>query len=149
HDALPIFFLMLGIFFISLPFISGINSVNLDVSRYTDHLPEIRDQLHSRYQLLKTKAYDGYGLTLNIDPVNYIIARVEQIGSFLLKSFPNYLSSLFEWTLLVPLFLYFFFVESENASRKIFKAVPNSIFEKTYVLFSQFNIDRKSTRLNS
>lgn len=132
--------LMLGIFFISLPFISGINNVNLDVSRYTDHLPEIKNQLQMKYQLLKSKAYEGFGITLNIDPVNYIIARVEQVGSFLLKSFPNYLSSLFEWMLLVPLFLYFFFIESENVSRKIFKAVPNSIFEKSYVLFSQFNM---------
>lgn len=132
--------LMLGIIFASLPFISALNNVNLDTSKYTDHMPEIRDQLQSKYELLKQKGRENFGINFNVDPVSYVIGQLEHIGAFLLKSFPNYLSSLFEWMLLVPLFLYFFFVESENVSRRIFKAVPNSIFEKSYVLFSQFNM---------
>jgi putative permease len=41
--------------------------------------------------------------------------------------------------LLVPLFLYFFFIESGKYRQKLLEAVPNPIFEKSYVLFSQFN----------
>lgn len=132
--------LILGVIFLAQPFISGFSRVSLDMGQYTDHLPELRNLLQNKYYSLKVKAFEKFGVTLNLDPVNYIISKTETIGPLLLKSFPNYLSSFFEWILLVPMFLYFFFVESGNLSKKILKAVPNPIFEKSYVLFSQFNM---------
>src|SRR5690606_11767037 len=50
-----------------------------------------------------------------------------------------YVSSFLEWLLLVPMFLYFFFMQSRSFSTRFMQAIPNPIFEKTYVLFSQFN----------
>ncbi len=52
---------------------------------------------------------------------------------------PEFLSSFFEWLLLVPMFLYFFFFQSQRLGRSLMAMIPNSLFEKTYVLFSQFN----------
>lgn len=132
--------LILGIGFFSLPVISIINNMSLDVSRYTEHLPELRNLLQDKYYALKVKAFEKFGVTLNLDPVSYIISKTETVGPLLFKSFPNYLSSFFEWVLLVPLFLYFFYFESRNLSHNILKAVPNPIFEKSYVLFTQFNM---------
>src|SRR5690606_22051376 len=80
-----------------------------------------------------------YGIQLNIDPVNFFIGKVETHGTEFIGNITKYVSSLFEWILLVPLFLYFFFMESRDFSRKFLEAIPNPIFEKTYVLFSQFN----------
>jgi putative permease len=67
------------------------------------------------------------------------MSKIESQGSVLISQFPDYLSSLFEWMLLVPLFLYFFFMESSEFSRSFLRSIPNPIFEKSYVLFSQFN----------
>jgi putative permease len=67
------------------------------------------------------------------------MGKLETHGTDLLSSFPNYLSLLLEWFILVPIFLYFFFMESRQFSRGLLEAIPNPIFEKSYVLFSQFN----------
>jgi putative permease len=37
------------------------------------------------------------------------------------------------------MFLYFFFIQSKQFGRRFLEGIPNQIFEKTYVLFSQFN----------
>jgi putative permease len=74
-----------------------------------------------------------------VDPVSFVMAKVEVYGSDLVAQIPTYLSSLFEWLLLVPLFLYFFFMESGRFNRQFLEGVPNPIFEKSYVLISQFN----------
>jgi putative permease len=67
------------------------------------------------------------------------MGKLEAHGTDFLAQVPNYLSHFFEWMLLVPLFLYFFFIESGRFRNKFLESVPNPIFEKSYVLFSQFN----------
>src|SRR5690606_32250266 len=95
--------------------------------------------LQDKYFALKVKVFEEYGIRLDIDPVNYLVGKIEVQTAALLGQFPNILSVIFEWMLLVPLFLYFFFMKTHKFSRKFLDAIPNQIFEKSYVLFSQFN----------
>lgn len=136
---LYLFLMFLGLFFLTFPLLATLYNVDTDFTKLSNQLPEAQKIIQDKFFLFKIKVFEKYGIRLNLDPVNYMVSKMETQGSDLLARFPDYLSTFFEWMLLVPLFLYFFFKESSNFSQRIMTAIPNPIFEKTYVLFSQFN----------
>ncbi|MGE3609621.1 MAG: AI-2E family transporter [Bacteriovoracaceae bacterium] len=131
--------LLLGLSFSLFPIFAAIYNADTSVSEFSQQLPIIQQVLQEKFFILKVKIFEKWGLRLNLDPVNYIVSKLESSGANLLQHIPDYISTLFEWVLLVPMFLYFFFIESRNFTEKIMESIPNPIFEKTYVLFSQFN----------
>jgi putative permease len=131
--------MMMGALFLFFPLFATIYNIDTDATQLSNQLPEVEKILQDKYFSFKVWVFEQYGWKLNLDPVNFIIGKIETQGALLLSHFPDYLSALFEWILLVPLFLYFFFMESSEFSRHFLEAVPNPIFEKSYVLFSQFN----------
>ncbi|HXH32052.1 MAG TPA: AI-2E family transporter [Bacteriovoracaceae bacterium] len=135
------FFLMtLGISFLFFPLFATIYNIDTDFMRLSAQLPEVQKTLHEKFVTLNEIFFKRFGFYLKMDPVNYLMTKLQIQGADVLNQFPDYLSSVFEWMLLVPLFLYFFFMESKNFGVRFLEAIPNSIFEKTYVLFTQFNI---------
>lgn len=128
-----------GLSFLLFPFIATINNVDTDFTSLTNQIPEVQKVLQEKFFALKVTIFEKTGYKLNIDPVGYFIKKLELNGAELISLIPNYISNLFEWVLLVPLFIYFLFFESKKLNKKILDLVPNSIFEKSYVLFSQFN----------
>jgi len=95
--------------------------------------------LYEKFHAIQSNILTKFGIRLNIDPAKMLMSKLETHGLSLINQFPEYLSVLFEWMLLVPLFLYFFFIESHKLKIRFLEIIPNPIFEKTYVLFSQFN----------
>lgn len=132
--------LILSVFVIFIVTVTiSIYKVNTNLGTFTVDIYQGQNLLRDKFILLKEGLFDRYGIRLNIDPVSFIISKLEIFGSELLEQIPSFISVFFEWILLVPLFLYFFFKESRGFSRKFLEAIPNPIFEKSYVLFSQFN----------
>jgi putative permease len=131
--------LVLGVCFALFPLFAAFYNIDADFGRFTDQLPELEKQLQDKYFVFKVYVFEKFGYRINIDPVSFVVKKLETSGVLLLAKIPNYLSSFFEWLLLVPMFLYFFFFQSSQFGANLLKAIPNSIFEKTYVLFSQFN----------
>lgn len=129
----------LGVMFSLFPIFATLYSVDTDYTKLTQQLPEVQKVLQDKFFILKVELFERFGVTIKTDPVSFLVTKFEQQGSELLNQFPVYLSALFEWLLLVPLFLYFFFMESRRFAGKFLESIPNPIFEKTYVLFSQFN----------
>ena len=131
--------LILGVCFSLFPLFAAFYNIDTDFSKFASQLPEVQKTLQEKYFTIKVYVFEKFGYRLNIDPVTFMIKKLEKSGASLLSQIPDYLSSFFEWLLLVPMFLYFFFFQSKNVGRKLLSTIPNSIFEKTYVLFSQFN----------
>jgi putative permease len=128
-----------GTAFLFFPFFATLNSANTDFTSFADQLPELQRVLQDKFFAFKVLVFEKYGFKLNIDPVSFLMSKLETHGTDLLSQIPVYLSLLLEWVLLVPVFLYFFFMESQQFSRRFLEGIPNPIFEKSYVLFSQFN----------
>lgn len=140
RQRLSYFLLMMtGIVFLCFPLFATLYNVDTDFGQFSNQLPEIQKMLQDKFFAYKVKVFEKYGIRLNLDPVNFLMAKLEAHGTVFLSHFPDFISTIFEWLLLVPLFLYFFFMESRRFSRSFLEAVPNPIFEKSYVLFSQFN----------
>ena len=131
--------LILGVSFSLFPLFGALYNIDTDFSKFTDQLPEIEKRLQDKFFVFKVYVFEKFGYRMNIDPVSMIIKGLEKNGALLLAQIPNYLSSFFEWLLLVPMFLYFFFFQKKNFISNFMRSIPNSVFEKTYVLFSQFN----------
>ena len=131
--------MMLGLTFLCFPIIATIYNSDTDFTKFSSQVSEIEHVLSDKFFAFKVKVFEKYGLKINVDPVKFVMTRVDSYGTEFLSQFPTYISSLFEWLLLVPLFLYFFFMESGHFGRKLLESVPNPIFEKSYVLISQFN----------
>jgi putative permease len=131
--------LILGVSFSLFPLFAALYNIDTDFSKFSDQLPNIERRLQDKFFFIKVYVFEKYGYRINVDPVTYVVKHLESSGAIILGQVPNYLSSFFEWMLLVPMFLYFFFFQSKNFGASFMRAIPNSIFEKTYVLFSQFN----------
>lgn len=133
------FIMLLGVSFMFFPLFATLYNMDTDFGKLSSQLPEAQKILQDKVFALKVKVFDRFGIKLQLDPVNFIMAKIEAQGSTFLSHIPDYLSGMFEWMLLVPLFLWFFFMESRTLSQQLLEAIPNPIFEKSYVLFSQFN----------
>jgi putative permease len=133
------FLLILALTFLFFPMFATFYNAETDLGSLSEQLPQIQKIIQDKFFLFKVNFFEKYGIRVNLDPVNYMMSKLEFFGSDFVSRFPDYLSSVFEWMLLVPMFLYFFFKESGNFGTKLMEAIPNPIFEKTYVLFSHFN----------
>jgi putative permease len=131
--------LILGVCFSLFPIFATIYSVDTDFTQLSEQLPVLQNKLQDLFFKFKVYVFERFGFKINIDPVSFLAGKIETEGTLLLGQIPIYLSSFFEWMLLVPMFLYFFFIQSKSFKTSFMRAIPNPIFEKTYVLFSQFN----------
>lgn len=131
--------LILGVVFSMFPLFAAFYNIDTDFSKFSAQLPELQKNLQDKFFIFKVYVFEKIGYRINIDPVSFVVRKLEKQGALLLAQIPTYLSSFFEWMLLVPMFLYFFFFQSKKFSHKFLRSIPNSIFEKTYVLTSQFN----------
>jgi putative permease len=131
--------ILTGLSLLTLPLIATLYSLDTDFSGLLKQTPEVQKILKDKYFIFKVAFFERFGIRLNFDPVTWTVQEIERQGSNFLTHFPNYLSTIFEWMLLVPMFLYFFFMESRRFSNRIVEGIPNPIFEKAYVLFTQFN----------
>lgn len=134
-----ILLLVLGITFLLFPFFATLYSSGTDLGSWTEQLPRLQKIIQDKFFLFKVSFFEKYGIRVNLDPVNFMMSKLEFFGSDFISRFPDYISAIFEWLLLVPMFLYFFFKESNRIGNKLMEAIPNPIFEKSYVLFSHFN----------
>jgi putative permease len=131
--------LVLGVVFSLLPVFALINSVDTKISMLSSQMPSLQMILQEKFSDFKSLIQDNFGFTITADPVTLLVQYLQKMGSLLINEIPDYLSYFFEWILLLPMFLYFFFFQSKKLGTKILEFIPNPIFEKTYVLFSQFN----------
>lgn len=122
-----------------IPLVATLYNAETDFQQLIKHFPELRVKTQLKYLIFREYFLEKTGVNLSLDPITYVMRNIESQGANLLAQIPKLISVILEWMFLVPLFLYFFFKESKNLKIKFMELVPNSIFEKTYFLFSQFN----------
>jgi putative permease len=130
---------VLGVCFSLFPLFAALYNVDTDFSSISSQMPQLQNTLQQKFLGFKIYIFEKFSYQIQIDPVTFLVKKLETHGTVLLNQIPVYLSSFFEWLLLLPMFLYFFFFQSKRFGFKFLEAIPNPIFEKTYVLFSQFN----------
>ncbi len=120
--------LIAGVSFSLFPLFAAIYNIDTDFSKFSDQLPEIERRLQDKFFVFKVYVFERFGYQLTVDPVSYLIKKVETNGSLLLAQVPTYLSSFLEWLLLVPMFLYFFFFQSKRIGTNFLRSAGERSF---------------------
>jgi len=124
---------------VSIPLVGFLFEIDDNLSTILSQAPRIRVLFYEGYFKLQSFLHLKVGINLSSDPMRLMASQIERYGESLVGFIPTLVSSLFEWIILIPLFSYFFFKESEEIYERSLQLIPNSLFEKFYVLTSQFN----------
>ena len=125
--------------FILVPLVYSVLELDSDIQAIKYELPRIQYVIESKYSIFRTWAYSSYGIEMKPTLVSQLAQKIQSKSEIFIMKIPGLLSTLLEWAILLPLFLYFFFSESHRTKEKLLSYIPNNYFEKTYVLFHQFN----------
>jgi putative permease len=123
----------------SYPIIKVVPAINKQTKHVQYYFPKIEHYLKVNYQLFRTKLKKHTGMEVDGEAINDFINYGQDLSKSVLLNIPVILTSLLEWILLVPLFLFFLLKDGNNFKRLVLGVVPNSIFERFYYLFHQFN----------
>ena len=121
------------------PIVSIIDTITTEASNLSSFWLKLDTLLKEKFLKLQSFALDQFDIQLDFNPTKTLISKMQQQGQQVLVWLPKMLSTTIEWVILVPLFLVFFFKDSQTLKRSFFKIVPNAYFERVYVLFHQFN----------
>ena len=135
-------YVILTLFFTILifyPFISAIEAINLEYDRFVSYLPKLESYLRLKYLFLMDYFQDKFGYKIEFNPVDSIIAYIQNMLTGVIGYIPKFLTQVFEWLFLIPLFLIFILKDADRFRILLVQVIPNSVVEKTYYLLSQFN----------
>jgi putative permease len=123
----------------AVPLVMGVTAIIDELSNFQNYIPRFEKFFITQYEFFNQKISDTFGLTITKpDLAKYAWDLKSYIQGSIIY-FPKMLSTVFEWSLLVPLFVFFMLKDGHDTTKLFFKLVPNVIFEKTYYLFHQFN----------
>ncbi len=127
------------IFIFSYPIIKGIKTIGEESHKIEFYLPKLENYLRQQYALLKTGIEERFNYEITTNPVDKVVEFGQENTRQIFVYLPKIIGSLLEWGLLIPLFLFFILKDERKVRFNFIKIVPNSIVEKAYYLYHQFN----------
>lgn len=130
-----------GFLFLSIyPVVNVVPTITKEAERLRYFLPKVESYLKKGYKNLKEEAFDRFGYKIEQEEFPIEILKIgTDTSKAVLLSIPKYLGSLLEWVLVIPFFLFFLLKDDFKIRRSILAITPNSIFERFYNLYYQFN----------
>lgn len=130
---------IIGIVLFSYPFIKLVPDFKNKVNQIEEYVPRVEQYARSKFESVKEniKTYTGY--ELDIDPVDSLLINAEKSIRNVIVYVPELLGSIFEWIILIPLFVFFIMKDGRTFVGIFLKITPNPIVEKVYYLTNQFN----------
>lgn len=127
------------IFFTTYPVVKVVPTVVKEAENFQYYLPKVENYLRVKYLEGKVKLKEKTGFELSDKYINQSIDVAKRTTTNVLLSIPKILASFLEWVFIVPLFIFFLLRDGKKFKQLVLKLTPNSIFERTYYLFHQFN----------
>lgn len=127
------------IFIFSYPVVKTVKTISDESHKFEYYLPKLESYLRGKYRYVKTEVQERFNYEIKTNPVDKLVEIGQENTQQIVVFLPKIIGSLLEWSLLIPLFL-FFIIRDERRVRFLFiKIVPNNIVEKAYYLYHQFN----------
>ena len=134
-------FILVGglLFLFSYPVIEAVKTIGEESHKIEYYLPKLENYLRGKYKVLQDEVKTRFNYEITGNPVDKLIDFAQENTKQVFVFLPKIIGSLVEWGLLIPLLL-FFILRDERKVRFLFiKIVPNSIVERAYYLYHQFN----------
>lgn len=121
------------------PIILAIPFIKNEVVVLQEFLPRIQEIIGVKYEIIRTAVLGRTGFDMGDRMVHDTLTYLSTNSKEVALRLPGYLASFLEWLFVTPLFLFFFLTEGRTFKFMTLRLVPNSIFERSYQLFHQFN----------
>lgn len=132
--------LVVGSFFLlAYPIVKGFQTVSEEAHKIEYYLPKLETYLRLKYADFKLGVYDRFNYEITANPVDSLISVGKETTKSVFVYLPQIITSLLEWSFMIPLFLFFILKDERRMRFLMMKIVPNNIVEKTYYLYHQFN----------
>ncbi len=123
----------------TIPILKVIPVIKEEGDHLEEYIPKMEAFVREKYSLVQTYAKNNFKIKMDNHFVDKSLVSIQEELKKVLVNLPNILGTVLEWLFLVPLFLLFILTDGAKFKRQFLKLVPNSIFERTYFLFYQFN----------
>ncbi|MGB0452782.1 MAG: AI-2E family transporter [Bacteriovoracaceae bacterium] len=121
------------------PVIKVVPGMVSEAQKLQHYIPKIETFVRTNYQTVKLTVKERTGFDIGDRFIRESIDYTRQITTSFLIQAPNFLASVVEWILLIPLFLFFLLKDGKGFKGLVLKTAPNFLFEKFYYLSDQFN----------
>jgi putative permease len=121
------------------PFVKGIKTISEESHKIEYYLPKFESYLREKYSVVKSEIETRFNYEIKVNPIDNLMEFGQSSTKTIVVYLPYILTSLLEWGFIIPLFLFFLLKDGRRIRFNFLKIVPNSIVERTYFLFHQFN----------
>lgn len=126
-------------FLIFYPVVHGVKTISEEAYKIEFYLPKLENYLRKEYRVIKAEVKQRFNYEITINPVDKLVEFGQENTKSLFVYLPKLLTSLLEWGFIIPLFLFFIMKDGRTLRFQFLRLVPNSIVERAYFLFHQFN----------
>lgn len=127
------------VFLLSYPVVQVTKTISEESHKIEYYIPRLEQYLRVKYRDLKKEVKTRFNYEITINPVDTLVEFGQENTKSLFVYLPKIIGSLLEWSLMIPLFL-FFILKDERKLRFLFiKIIPNNLVERSYYLYHQFN----------
>lgn len=128
-----------GVFVFSYPIVKGIKTISLEAHKLEYYVPKVENYLRVKFNTLKTDVKNRYNYEIEVDPVTKLVELGQTSTKTVFIYLPKIIAAILEWGLIIPLFLFFIIKDERKMRFKFLKMIPNSLVERGYFLYHQFN----------
>lgn len=129
----------LGLVLFGYPFVKIIPDFRNKMTQIEEYVPRIESYSREKFKDTKQYILETTGYALEIDPIDSMLAAAEKSTRAVIVYVPQMLASIFEWGIMIPLFVFFILKDGRAFKDLFLRITPNSIVEKVYYLSNQFN----------
>lgn len=137
--ALTIIFILVMGFLIFYPLITGVNTIANEAVKLEIYLPKLESYLRLKYEVFRLEVFTHLNYEIKGSPIDEMIDYGKSFTKNVILQIPRFFTSFFEWTFIIPIFLFFIIKDGKAIRYTFMKMVPNPWVEKTYYLYHQFN----------
>lgn len=130
---------LLFLSFITYFFIYALDIITNETSNFELYLPKLEIYFREKYIELQNFLLTKFKYKLDFDGVELIINYGRLYLKEIIISFPKIFSTIFEYSFIIPIFLFFILKDGRSFRKLFLKIVPNPWVEKFYYLTYQFN----------
>lgn len=131
--------LLLMIFAFTYPVVKGVNTLTTESSKIEYYVPKLENYLRVKYRSFREEVKTRFNYEITVNPVDKLVEFGQSSTRDLFVYLPSFLGSILEWGFMIPLFLFFIIKDGRRLRFNFLKITPNSIVERAYYLFFQFN----------
>ncbi len=121
------------------PIILAIPFIKDEITVLQSFLPRLQEIISVKYEALRMMVKERSGFDRGDRAVQDALIYITENSKNMALKLPGYFASLLEWVFVTPIFLFFFLTEGRTFKFLLLRLVPNSIFERTYQFYHQFN----------